>query len=73
MRKLVVDISISAENYLAVYEGAAENVFATTREGLSVRFPAKILRPFVTHDGVVGSFAIYFDNDNKFQRIERLG
>ena len=72
MKKLVVDIGITADSYLGMYEGTAETVFATTREGFSVRFPANILRPFVAHDGIYGTFAIFFDDDNKFQRIERV-
>jgi len=47
-------------------------VAAETIDGKTVHFPANILRPFVTHDGVQGTFAIYFDDNNKFKDIKRL-
>ena len=69
---IVADIFISAEEMLKLYEGAAKNASVVARDGRRIEFPAHILRPFVTREGVSGSFAIYFDRDRKFQRIDRL-
>ncbi|MBU2984166.1 DUF2835 domain-containing protein [Saccharophagus degradans] len=55
-----------------MYAGAAKHVLAYTRDGRSIRFPAHILRPFVTRDGVQGSFVIEFDQNNRFVGINRL-
>lgn len=71
MRSLVVDIHIAAEDYLTLYQGMARDVVANARDGRVVRFPANILRDFVTHDGVHGTFLIFFDDDNKFKDIAR--
>ena len=69
---LTVDISISAEEYLQHYQGSVKFVSCTSRDGKRVRFPTGILQPFVGHDGISGSFVIYFDKEHKFERIERL-
>ncbi len=55
-----------------MYTGLAKSVHTRTQEGKSIRFPADILRKFVTHEGVEGRFAIYFDANNRFQKIERI-
>lgn len=72
LQQLVVDLVITADEYSKLYSGAAKSVFARARDGRSVRFPAKILQPFVTHTGIRGSFVIHFDQSAKFQGITRL-
>jgi len=72
MSSLVVDILISAEEYLKWYGGAATQVYTQSRDGRSVSFPAKILQKYVGHDGIRGSFLITFDENMRFQRIERI-
>ncbi|TQV80991.1 DUF2835 family protein [Exilibacterium tricleocarpae] len=72
MASLIVDLAISAEEYQRLYRGAANAVVARARDGRRVRFPAHILRPFVTHTGIQGSFAITFDADNRYQAVERI-
>jgi hypothetical protein len=72
MSSIVVDLSISADEYLKHYQVIGASVITQSRDGRSVRFPAKILQPFVTHSGVNGSFEILFGTDGKFSAIERL-
>ncbi|PCJ35152.1 MAG: hypothetical protein COA99_14100 [Moraxellaceae bacterium] len=72
MTHVIVSLQIHRDEYLAWYQGAAKMVSANTIDGKSIQFPANILRPFVTHDGVTGTFAIYFDEENKFNEIKRL-
>lgn len=71
-KKVLVSLSIPADEYLRVYQGSAKKVSAIDNRGRRISFPVNILQPFVSHDGVIGSFAIYFDSDNRFQRIDRL-
>lgn len=66
-----VVLAISAEEFLALYQGAARDVVAIATDGRRVRFPARILQPFVTHQGVHGRFVILFDKDNRFAGITR--
>lgn len=70
---VIVDLTISAEEYLKLYQGVARDVVGYARDGRSVRFPAKILQPYVTHDGIRGSFCISFDKDQKFSSIRKIG
>lgn len=67
-----IPLSISAEEYLRVYQGSAKCVSALDTHGRRIRFPVNILQPYVTYDGVHGFFKITFDNNNKFARIERV-
>lgn len=67
-----IHLNISARKYLLLYQGVAQNVFATAIDGRRVRFPAKILQPFVTHSGVNGRFLIFFGDDGRFSTIKKL-
>lgn len=72
MAYMIVDIAISGEEFLRWYQGGAKVVSVVARDGRRVQFPASSLQPFVQHSGVHGTFAIYFDQHNKLQRVERL-
>lgn len=73
MQQIIVDIAIAPEEWIKLYQGVAHDVVTTSRDGRSVRFPARILSRFFLRDGVQGSFVIRFDDAGKFQSIERLG
>lgn len=72
-QQIIVDLHIAADEWLRLYRGEAHQVSARSRDGRTVWFPANILRPFVTHEGVRGSFLIEFSEAGKFQRVCRLG
>lgn len=72
MKYVIVDLAISHEQILRYYEGTALNVWVRARDGRSIRFPANALRSHVASNGVQGTFAIYFSEDNKLKKIERL-
>lgn len=67
-----ISISISADEFIRLYSGSAKDVVTKSVDGRTIRFPANILRPFVLHEGVQGYFRIYFDQSNRFLKIERL-
>jgi hypothetical protein len=56
-RTFVVDLAISADEFLRLYQGSARAVIVRARNGQTVQFPANALTRFVLHDGVHGSFA----------------
>jgi|AMFO01.1.fsa_nt_gi Protein of unknown function (DUF2835). len=66
-------LAISAQHYLAFYEGAAQQVVVTLANGQSLQFPAESLRSFVTREGVHGAFVLRVDANNKLQALERVG
>lgn len=72
MQQIIVDISISPDEWIKLYQGIATDVHTTARDGRSVRFPARILSRFYLRDGIRGSFRIVFDSAGKFSSIERL-
>ena len=72
MQQLILDLALPAERYLAWYQGRAERVSMLSREGRRVSLPAHHLRPFLTHQGVYGSFVLQFTDDGKLIKLERL-
>jgi len=71
-RKVYFLLHISAHKYQEYYSGAVREVVAIASDGRTVRFPANILRPFVSQDGIHGEFAIEFDGNNKLVAIHKL-
>lgn len=71
MREITVDLNIPADEYLAIYQGVARDILAVSRDGRKVRFPATSLQRYVTHNGISGTFTIYFDDDNKLMNVVR--
>lgn len=69
---VVMNLSISPEEYQRLYQGAVRDVVATSVDGRRIRFPAMILRPWVTHTGIRGRFRLLFDEQNRFQKIEKI-
>jgi len=65
-------LDISAEKYLAYYQGSAKFVKVMTEQGLSLRFPASELQKFVSHDGIKGRFEIVFNAQHKLVSMNRI-
>jgi len=72
MHKLTFKLNISREKYLNWYSGKARQVVTVADSGQKITFPADRLRPFVSHEGVNGHFAISFDDNHKFVSLELL-
>ncbi|HIZ50163.1 MAG TPA: DUF2835 domain-containing protein [Candidatus Pseudomonas excrementavium] len=73
MQELIIDLALPAERYLAWYRGQAGRVVMRSRDGRSVSLPAHHLRPFLTHEGVYGSFVMRFTGEGKLVSLERVG
>ena len=65
-------LAISAEDYLAYYQGSAQEIVARSDDNKIVRCPASAIRRFVTHDGIFGRFEITFDENNKLISIQSI-
>ena len=72
MPEIRVNLSISSDKYLAYYQGAADTVVTRAMDGRRVKFPARVLRSFLTHDGIHGEFVIEFNDRHKFVGIRKL-
>lgn len=72
LQSIIIDLRVDADEYLKYYRGQASFVSCRSRDGRTIQFPVKILTPFVTRDGISGSFSIRFDAKGKFVDIRRL-
>ncbi len=72
MSIFVIDLVISSDEILKEYQGTVRTVQAYDLKGRSIRFPAAILRPYVTREGIRGRFQLEIDENNKFKDIKRL-
>lgn len=72
MSSIIIDLELSREQCESWYAGDARFVQVLSRDGRSVRFPFHVLRPFLDHQGVRGSFLIRIDDRQALQSIKRL-
>lgn len=72
MSSVVIDLAISADEYVKRYQVPGAIVVTRSRDGRRIQFPAGILQRFVTHSGIAGSFEISFSDQGKFSSIRRL-
>lgn len=72
MLSLVFDISIPAQEFLRVYQGTANRVLIRSRTGRTISLPARHLQPFLTRNGISGSFIIEFNAQGQLLDLRRL-
>lgn len=70
--EIVFDLNISAEQWLAYYRGHVRQVHTRAVDGRTVRFPARLLHPFVTADGIHGRFRLRYDTGGHSLGLDRL-
>lgn len=72
MPSLVLDIALSAERLRVVYQGRANRIQALGRDGRRVSIPSHHFRPFLTHEGIYGSFELQFNEEGELLSLRRL-
>ncbi len=72
MSDILFSLSLTADEYLPYYQGIVKNVQVISHDGRTLRFPANVLRPFVTHGGINGTFVLEYDHNNKFKAVRRV-
>lgn len=70
--EFVFMLNISADQYLRYYQGAAKYIVARSHDGQTIRFPAAMLRRFVTREGVHGEFRLRYDRNYRMVSLDRL-
>lgn len=73
MKEFRLRLSISPEEMLSYYQGQVSFALLTARDGTRVQMPARLLRPHLAADGVVGEFVLRCDERNRFVSLERIG
>jgi hypothetical protein len=71
MQTVIVRLKISPERFQAYYQGVVEYLVVRATDGRLVQFPARVLRPFLSYQGIHGTFEITFDAHLKFHSICR--
>lgn len=66
------NLTLSADQYRSYYEGNVNAVQVLSVDGRRIRFPASVLRPYLTHSGISGQFRIEFDENHRFKAITKL-
>lgn len=72
MSRVVLDIALSSEQLLLIYQGLAKRALLTCRDGRTISLPVHHLRPHVTHTGVHGTFVMAFDSQGTLLELTRL-
>ncbi len=72
MKRFEFHLRVSPEQLLDYYRGSATEVTVRCSSGVTVQFPALLLRPFVQADGVHGDFVLTCKDDHKGAKLSRL-
>ena len=65
-------LSISGDEYLKYYRGQVKWVVAISSEGLKVKFPANLLKPYITRNGIDGRFILKYLSNGKAVSLTQL-
>jgi hypothetical protein len=65
-------LRLTAERYLAFYQGAARSVSVVADDGRHILFPAGKIQRYLTETGIEGHFEMEVTEENKFVAIRRL-
>jgi hypothetical protein len=72
MPSVIISLSISPNELLKYYQGAAQVVVAQATTGQRIQIPASILRPFVSSQGIQGCFEIHYGENGKLTEIVQI-
>ena len=65
-------LQLSYDQYLQVYQGAAENVSVLADDGRRIAFPARNIQSFLTKEGIAGYFEMELTAANKFVCVKKI-
>ena len=65
-------LNLSPQQLLRYYQGSASAIQVTSHCGRLLRFPASRLRPFITRQGIEGTFLLAVDDQNRFLSLKKL-
>ncbi len=72
MARIRFHLNLPAETCRKYYQGQVNMVQVQALDGQNLRFPAAILRPYLSHAGVSGLFELEFDENRRFISLQRL-
>ena len=71
-QRIIFKLAISAQAFLAVYQGHAKNISTIAIDGRRLEFSAEKVKRFLTRDGVYGTFEMELGEGHKYISIRRL-
>jgi len=72
VQTVIFHLAIPCEQWLEYHRGRASSVLVRADDGRSLRLPASALRPFASHSGVHGRFALRYAEDHRLLDLRRL-
>ena len=65
-------LQLSKEQIEQYYRGDIGYVQVKDQTGREIRFPLDRIKPYITRDGIVGEFALRYDENNRFLSLEKI-
>lgn len=72
MPRYEFSLTLTKDEVLQYYRGAAHTVTTRLPDRRIIQFPANLLVRHVRHDGVVGRFALITDEHNRAIELQRV-
>lgn len=72
MKIWFVHLNIPKTELLKYDSGQTRQVFAHAHDGKKIVFPVERLKPYITHEGIHGTFKIQCNEEGKLHSIEKL-
>jgi hypothetical protein len=72
MRRFQFRLDLTAAACEQYYRGQVSQVLARSIDGTSIQFPALLIKPFVSVNGVHGLFTLTCDDDGKNSNLQRV-
>ncbi len=72
MPSITFPLHIESNEVQKYYRGEALSVLATSFNGVKVQFPANLILPYVTHNGIQGHFVLEYGDDGKAISLRKI-
>ena len=73
LQHIEFSLNISPEEYLQYYRGEAQWVITQSLDGRKLQFPANLLQPHVTREGIRGRFILHYRSSGKAVKLSKMG
>lgn len=69
MPQATFDMALSTDKVLLFYKAKKNRVQVTARDGRTLNLPWELFKPYVTPQGIHGTFTIFFEPGGKYERL----
>ncbi|MBM13756.1 MAG: hypothetical protein CME57_04255 [Halieaceae bacterium] len=68
----IFNIYLTEQETLSFYSARKNRIKVAAENGQTLSLPWEVFKPYVTKNGISGRFAVYFNSDGKFMRLQQL-